>query len=121
MQRTHTKQINTVRQQLPPTETVCNLADLFKVLGDATRMRILFALYASELCVCAICELLSMEQSAISHQLKVLKDARLVKNRRDGKTVYYSLADDHVGTMIAQGFDHISESGHTEKGSDFGG
>lgn len=117
----HTEIISTVRRQLSTEEAVCSLADLFKVFGDSTRMRILFALLSSELCVCAICELLCMEQSAISHQLKVLKDARLVKNRRDGKTVYYSLADDHVGTMIAQGFDHISESGHTAKGSDLGG
>lgn len=105
----HYEKLNSVKQQLPSEEAVCDLADLFKVFGDTTRMRILFALLSSELCVCAISELLCMNQSAISHQLKVLKTARLVKNRREGKTIYYSLADDHVRTMIAQGFEHLSE------------
>lgn len=105
----HYEKLNCVKQQLPSEEAVCDLADLFKVFGDTTRMRILFALLSSELCVCAISELLCMNQSAISHQLKVLKTARLVKNRREGKTIYYSLADDHVRTMIAQGFEHLSE------------
>lgn len=105
----HFEKLNSVKQQLPSDEAVCDLADLFKVFGDTTRMRILFALLSSELCVCAISELLCMNQSAISHQLKVLKTARLVKNRREGKTIYYSLADDHVRTMIAQGFEHLSE------------
>lgn len=105
----HYEKLNSVKQQLPSEEAVCDLADLFKVFGDTTRMRILFALLSSELCVCAISELLCMNQSAISHQLKVLKTARLVKNRREGKTIYYSLADDHVRTMIAQGFEHLFE------------
>lgn len=105
----HSEKLNCVKQQLPSDEAVCDLADLFKVFGDTTRIRILIALLSSELCVCAISELLSMNQSAISHQLKVLKNARLVKNRRDGKTIYYSLTDEHVRTMIAQGFKHLSE------------
>ena len=85
------------------------LADLYKVFGDPTRIRILYALSGGELCVCDIAELLGMTQSAISHQLRVLKQSALVKFRRDGKTVYYSLADTHVATILAQGLDHVQE------------
>ena len=82
---------------------------MFKIFGDTTRMKILFSLFESELCVCAIAELLGMAQSAISHQLKVLKNNKLVDCRREGKTIYYFLADDHVRSIIAQGFDHLIE------------
>ena len=98
-----------VRGELPQDELICGLADLFKVFGDTTRMKILYSLFESELCVCAIAELLGMTQSAISHQLKVLKNANLVANRREGKTIYYFLADEHVRTIVAQGFEHLIE------------
>ena len=88
---------------------LCDLADLFKIFGDTTRMRILYALWESEMCVCALAEYLGMNQSAISHQLKVLKVSRLVGNRREGKTIYYYLADEHVRTIIGQGYDHLTE------------
>lgn len=85
-------------------------ARLYKLLGDGTRMRILCALRNGELCVCAIAELLQMDQSAVSHQLKALKDGRLVVCRRDGKTMYYALADDHVAAMVARGLAHAGEA-----------
>lgn len=105
----HSALLRAVRKDLPKEELLCDLADLFKMFGDTTRMRILFSLFESELCVCAIAELLGMTQSAISHQLKVLKDAKLIGCRREGKTIIYYLADDHVRTIIGQGFDHLSE------------
>lgn len=101
--------LETVKNELPTEELLCDLADLFKLFGDTTRMRILFSLFESEMCVCAIAELLGMTQSAISHQLKVLKKSKLVDCRRDGKTIYYFLADNHVRTIIGQGFDHLIE------------
>ena len=79
------------------------------MFGDTTRIRILYVLFEAEMCVCDIAEILNMTQSAISHQLRVLKQVRLVRNRRDGKQIYYSLADDHVRTIIGQGMDHIEE------------
>ena len=85
------------------------LADLFKVFGDATRVKILYVLLQSEMCVCDLAELLGMTQSAISHQLRVLKQTKLVKNRREGKTVFYSLADGHIQTILNQGMEHILE------------
>ena len=94
---------------LPDDEVLYELADLFRVFGDSTRIRILYVLFEAEMCVCDIAALLGMTQSAISHQLKALKNARLVKSRRDGKTVFYSLADDHVKTIIDQGLEHILE------------
>lgn len=105
----HEEQLKTVRSQLPSDGTLSQLGDLFKVFGDPTRIKILYSLFESELCVCAIAELLGMTQSAISHQLKVLKGANLVTFRREGKTIYYSLADDHVNLIIAQGYNHITE------------
>ena len=105
----HSEIIDFVKKDLPNDEVLCDLSDLFKVFGDATRIKILYSLFESELCVCAIAQLLNMTQSAISHQLKVLKDNYLVKNRRDGKTIYYSLADDHVRTIIGQGYEHLNE------------
>lgn len=94
---------------IPDPQTLQNLADLFKVFGDPTRIRILYALSAQELCVCDIAEILQMTQSAISHQLRVLKQMHLVKFRREGKTVFYSLADDHVYTILNQGIEHVKE------------
>ena len=90
-------------------DTLYRLADLFKVFGDPTRIRILYVLSVEELCVQDIADRLSMTQSAISHQLRVLKQMELVKYRREGKTVFYSLADSHVSTILAQGLDHVCE------------
>jgi len=95
--------------EMPDEESLYDLAELFKVFGDTTRIRILYVLFESEMCVCDIAEILSMTQSAISHQLRVLKQARLVRSRREGKQIYYFLADDHVRTIIGQGMDHITE------------
>ncbi len=105
----HDETVAKVRAELPQDELLCDLGDLFKVFGDTTRIKILYSLLESELCVCAIAELLGMTQSAISHQLKVLKDAKLVCSRRAGKTVFYSLSDDHVRLIIDQGYNHITE------------
>ncbi len=90
-------------------ELLIDLAELFKVFGDSTRIRILCELFDEELCVGDIATKLNMNQSAISHQLKILKQSRLIKNRRDGKTIIYSLADDHVRSIIGQGLDHVEE------------
>ncbi len=95
--------------ELPDEEEMYDLAELFKVFGDSSRIRILFALFASEFCVNDLADNLGMTQSAVSHQLKILKLNKLVKGRRDGKQMYYSLADDHVRTIIAMGREHIEE------------
>ena len=106
---THGLLIEEVRAKLPDVEELYDLAELFKVFGDTTRIRILYVLFEAEMCVCDIAEMLNMTQSAISHQLRLLKQFRLVKSRRDGKTIYYSLADDHVRSIIDQGKEHIEE------------
>lgn len=106
---THGEIIRAVEPEMPEEEKLYDLAELFKIFGDTTRIRILYVLFESEMCVCDIAEVLKMSQSAISHQLRLLKQAKLVKNRREGKTVYYSLADDHVRTIIYQGMEHIEE------------
>ncbi len=98
-----------IAEMLPDEELMYDLADLFKIFGDTTRIKILYSLRESELNVSSLAELLKMNQSAVSHQLKILKQSKLVKFRRDGKTMYYSLADDHVVTIIDQGMDHLSE------------
>lgn len=98
-----------VERDLPQDETLYDLAELFKVFGDSTRIKILYALFEAEMCVCDIAELLGLTQSAISHQLRVLKSAKLVSFRREGKTVYYSLADQHVRSIINQGMEHVLE------------
>ena len=105
----HTDLLRTVSENMPDEDKLLDLADLFKVFGDSTRIRILFVLFEAEVCVCDIAEALNMTISAISHQLKILKDSRLVKSRREGKSVFYSLADDHVRAIIGQGMDHIEE------------
>ncbi len=94
---------------MPSEEKLYDLAELFKVFGDSTRIRILYVLFESEVCVCDLAAVLNMTQSAISHQLKILKQSKLVKSRREGKSIFYSLADAHVSTMIAQGMEHIEE------------
>lgn len=109
MEHNHEKMLDMVRHELPTDELLCDLSDLFRLFGDTTRVKILFSLFESEMCVCAIAELLGMTQSAISHQLKILKVANLVANRREGKTIYYFLSDDHVRTIIAKGFEHLIE------------
>ena len=105
----HDDLLKTVNEKMPEESELQDLADLFKVFGDFTRIRILFVLFEAEVWVCDLAEALDMTQSAISHQLKILKQARLVKSRREGKSVFYSLADGHVRTIIAQGRDHIEE------------
>ena len=105
----HEDLLQKVTAQMPKEETLYDLAELFKVFGDSTRIRILFVLFEEEVCVCDLAEALQMTQSAVSHQLRILKGARLVKYRREGKTVYYSLADDHVREIIDCGLEHISE------------
>ncbi|MBP1561240.1 MAG: helix-turn-helix transcriptional regulator [Oscillospiraceae bacterium] len=105
----HPEVVKAVSEKLPDIELLYDVAELFKVFGDSTRVRILCALFESEMCVCDIASVLEMNQSAISHQLRVLKQARLVKYRREGKTVYYSLADDHIQTIFYQAFEHIME------------
>ena len=109
MPHDHEAILQKVRQELPADELLCDLSDLFKIFGDTTRIKILYALLESEMCVCAIADLLGMTQSAISHQLRILKDADLVGKRRQGKTIYYFLSDDHVRTIVAQGFEHLME------------
>ena len=109
MKHDHATVLKRVRAALPSDTLLAELADLFKVFGDTTRMKILYLLFESELCVCAISELLCMEQSAISHQLGKLRAANLVKCRRAGKTVFYSLADEHVHSILATGSEHIME------------
>lgn len=104
----HEDLVNKVKQEMPADEHLFDLAELFKVLGDTTRVKILFALFTAEMCVCDLTELIGLTQSAISHQLRVLKQARLVKYRKDGKMVYYSLDDEHVKQIFDQGLAHIS-------------
>ena len=119
MPHDHEAILQKVRQELPTDELLCDLSDLFKIFGDTTRIKILYALLESEMCVCAIADLLGMTQSAISHQLRILKDADLVGKRREGKTIYYFLSDDHVRTIVAQGFEHLIEE-HLEENAGFG-
>ena len=105
----HQEVVKEVREKMPDEETLYDLAELFKVFGDTTRVRILCALFESEMCVCDISILLGMTQSSISHQLRVLKSAKLVKNRKEGKVVYYSLNDDHIKRIFEQGLEHVNE------------
>jgi len=105
----HEEIVNGVRAKMPQEETLYDLAELFKNFGDSTRIKILWALDESEMCVCDLAVLLNMTQSAISHQLRVLKQADLVKNRKEGKIVFYSLIDKHVKQIFDQGLIHITE------------
>ena len=103
----HPDAVENVRANLPDDEFLYDLAELFKVFGDPTRLKLLAALLAQEMCVCDLSDLLGISQSAVSHQLRLLRTSRLVKNRREGKSVYYSLDDDHVATILAQGMEHV--------------
>jgi len=105
----HEDVVARVQKKMPEEELLLNLADLFKVFGDSTRIRIISALLFSQMCVCDIAAVLGMTKSAISHQLRILRQTKLVKYRRQGKVVYYTLDDKHVSAIFKQGFAHISE------------
>lgn len=105
----HEELLRTVREKLPPEEQLYDLAELFKVFGDSTRMRILFVLFEAEVCVCDLAEALNMTVSAISHQLRILKQSKLVKSEKVGRSVFYALADEHVRSIVEQGMEHILE------------
>lgn len=105
----HPDALARVRSELPDDEVLYDLAELFRIFGDTTRIKILYALFESELCVGDLAQALGMTQSAVSHQLRVLKSSKLVKFRREGKTVFYSLDDDHVRSMLALGMEHVEE------------
>ena len=105
----HEDLLKIVNDTMPEETELYDLAELFKVFGDSTRIRILFVLFEAEVCVCDPAEALHMTQSAISHQLRILKQNKLVNSRREGKSIFYSLADGHVRTIIAQGREHIEE------------
>lgn len=105
----HDDTVLMVQEKMPDEELLKELADFYKVFADSTRVKILCVLLESEMCVCDLAEILEMTQSAISHQLRILKQMKLVKNRREGKTVFYSLADGHIQTIINQGMEHITE------------
>ena len=101
--------VEIVNENMPDEDTLCDLCDLFRIFGDTTRIKILYVLFETEMCVNDIANVLGMTVSAISHQLRVLYQARLVRYRKEGKTVFYSLSDNHVRTIIGQGLEHISE------------
>ncbi len=105
----HDDIVEKVQQNMPEENNLYDLAELFKVFGDSTRIKIIWALFESEMCVCDIAYLLNMTQSAISHQLRVLKASKLVRSRRSGKTIYYSLADSHIKQIFELGMEHITE------------
>lgn len=105
----HEDRVETILDSMPQDEVIFALADLFKVFGDASRMKILYVLFEAEVCVCDLAQILGMTQSAVSHQLRALKQAKLVTSRREGKSIFYSLADDHVRTIVEQGMEHVLE------------
>lgn len=105
----HEELLSAVRRKLPDEDRIYDLAELFKVFGDSTRMRILFVLFEAEVCVCDLAEALNMTVSAISHQLRILKQSKLVKSEKKGRSVFYSLADEHVRSIVEQGMEHILE------------
>lgn len=105
----HEDVVNKVTAQMPPDEMLYDLAELYKVFGDTTRIRILYALLEAELCVNDMAQLLGLSQTAVSHQLRVLKNNKLVKFRKEGKIVFYSLSDDHVKSIIETGMEHVEE------------
>lgn len=106
---THAPLLHAIGAHMPDEEALCDVAELFKIFGDSSRIRILFALREGEVCVCDLAQALSMTQSAVSHQLRILKGSKLVRSRREGKQIFYSLADEHVMSIIAQGLEHVSE------------
>ena len=101
--------VETVKKQMPKDEVLYNVAELFKMFGDTTRVKILYTLFISEMCVCDIAELIGVSQSAVSHQLRILKQGRFVKFRREGKIVYYSIKDEHIKVIFDQGLKHVTE------------
>jgi ArsR family transcriptional regulator len=105
----HEDVVRKVLENQPEEDYLYDLAELFKVFGDSTRIRILYALFESELCVSDMAQILNMNQSAVSHQLRILKDAKLVKFRREGKSIFYALDDDHVRNILSIGMDHVEE------------
>ena len=105
----HEEIVKQVNEEIPDEEKLYDLADFFKVFADSTRIKILYVLLCSEMCVCDLAQILNMTQSAISHQLRILKQMDLVRNRREGKTIFYSLADDHIKEILNQGMEHINE------------
>lgn len=105
----HEDVVKRVLEKQPADEYLYDLAELFKVFGDSTRIKILYALFESDLCVGDMAQLLNISQSAVSHQLKILKDAKLVKFRREGKIIFYTLDDDHVRTILSMGMEHVEE------------
>ncbi len=105
----HEDVVKKVEEAMPVTEELFDLAELFKIFGDSTRIKILYVLFEAEMCVCDIAQILNMTVSAISHQLRILKQARLVKFRKEGKSVFYSLADEHIKKIIDNGMEHIKE------------
>ena len=106
----HADVVQMALSEMPHDEELYNLAELFKVFGDSTRIRILYVLSESELCVCDLAQILGVSQNAVSHQLRVLKNNKLVRYRREGKMIFYSLADDHVKSIINQGMEHVTEA-----------
>ncbi|MBQ1321347.1 MAG: helix-turn-helix transcriptional regulator [Solobacterium sp.] len=113
---TDKEKMTRIRTALPPDEELYDLAEVFKVFGDQTRVKIMYSILKGELCVAEIADVLDMTQSAISHQLRILKNAKLVKSRRDGKVIYYSLDDDHVAQILQIGTEHLEEQ--NEKGEE---
>lgn len=107
----HEEQVAEAKKMMLPDETIVRLAEIFKVLGDPTRMKIIIALLQHELCVCDLAAVLNMSQSAVSHQLRVLRSLRLVKNNKIGKVVYYSLDDEHISRLVHEGLDHVGHIG----------
>ena len=105
----HEDVVKQVTSEMPQDEILYDLAELFKVFGDSTRIKILYALFEAELCVCDMAQLLGLTQTAVSHQLRVLKNNKLVKFRREGKNIFYSLSDNHVLSILGQGMEHVSE------------
>ena len=105
----HPESVDKIRENMPDDDTLIDLSELFKVFGDSTRIRILFVLFEAEVCVCDLAAALNMTVSAVSHQLKILKQNKLIKSRREGRSVFNSLADDHVRTIVSQGMEHIEE------------
>ena len=106
----HEEQVHRIQESMPDDDSLLRVADLFKMFGDGTRLRILFALLEGECCVCDLARLLGMTISAVSHQLRLLRQSRLIKSRRDGRTIFYSLDDNHVATLLRQGMEHVDET-----------
>jgi len=105
----HESVVEQVQSKMPDDDTLCDVAEIFKVFGDVTRTKILSALFEAELCVCDICEIVKMSSSAVSHQLRILRQTKIVKSRRSGKEMYYSLDDDHIAKIYRMALDHLDE------------